>query len=142
MIYFKFYVLLCFVFANLRAKIHLFYNRRNNNIFYTIANCKWKISNVNNVLRIMHYELFFVPLLANMSMTEKERILILRQQLNEHNRRYYIENNPIISDQEYDLMMHELQDLEARHPEMYDAASPYPTCRQRLEGSTTTVTIR
>lgn len=72
----------------------------------------------------MHYELFFVPLLANMSMTEKERILLLRQQLNEHNRRYYIENNPIISDQEYDLMMHELQDLEARHPEMYDAASP------------------
>ncbi len=57
-------------------------------------------------------------------MTEKERILLLRQQLNEHNRRYYVENNPIISDQEYDLMMHELQDLEARHPEMYDALSP------------------
>ncbi|MBR2204690.1 MAG: NAD-dependent DNA ligase LigA [Prevotella sp.] len=57
-------------------------------------------------------------------MTEKERILLLRQQLNEHNRRYYVENNPIISDQEYDLMMHELQDLEARHPEMYDASSP------------------
>lgn len=57
-------------------------------------------------------------------MTEKERILLLRQQLHEHNRRYYVENNPIISDQEYDLMMHELQDLEVRHPEMYDASSP------------------
>jgi len=33
-------------------------------------------------------------------------------------------NQPIISDQEFDLMMHELQDLEARHPEMYDANSP------------------
>ena len=59
-----------------------------------------------------------------MSMTDKERILLLRRQLDEHNRRYYVENNPIISDQEYDLMMHELQDLEARHPEMYDASSP------------------
>ena len=58
------------------------------------------------------------------TVTEKERILTLRRQLNEHNRRYYVENNPIISDQEYDFMMHELQDLEVRHPEMYDAASP------------------
>ena len=57
-------------------------------------------------------------------MTEKERILLLRRQLDEHNRRYYVENNPIISDQEYDLMMHELQDLESLHPEMYDASSP------------------
>ena len=57
-------------------------------------------------------------------MTEKERILLLRRQLDEHNRRYYVENNPIISDQEYDLMMHELQDLESLHPDMYDASSP------------------
>ena len=33
-------------------------------------------------------------------------------------------NQPIVSDQEFDLMMHELQDLEARHPELYDANSP------------------
>lgn len=57
-------------------------------------------------------------------MTEQERIDILRKQLHEHNYRYYVLNQPIVSDQEFDLMMHELQDLEARHPEMYDANSP------------------
>ena len=57
-------------------------------------------------------------------MTEQERILYLREQLHEHNRRYYVENSPIISDQEFDLMMHELQDLEAKHPELYDPNSP------------------
>ena len=57
-------------------------------------------------------------------MTEQERIIYLREQLHEHNRRYYVENSPIISDQEFDLMMHELQDLEAKHPELYDPNSP------------------
>lgn len=57
-------------------------------------------------------------------MTETERICILREQLHEHNHRYYVLNQPIVSDQEFDLMMHELQDLEARHPELYDANSP------------------
>lgn len=57
-------------------------------------------------------------------MTEAERILELRQQLHEHNHRYYVLNQPIISDQDFDFMMHELQDLEQRHPEMYDANSP------------------
>ena len=57
-------------------------------------------------------------------MTEQERIQYLREQLHEHNRRYYVENSPIISDQEFDLMMHELQDLEAKHPELYDPNSP------------------
>ena len=57
-------------------------------------------------------------------MTEAERILQLRQQLHEHNHRYYVLNNPIISDQEFDFLMHELQDLEARHPEMSDPNSP------------------
>ena len=56
-------------------------------------------------------------------MTEQERIQQLRSQLHEHNHRYYVLNQPIISDQEFDLMMHELQDLEARHPELYDANS-------------------
>ena len=57
-------------------------------------------------------------------MTELERIDILRKQLHEHNHRYYVLNSPIISDQEFDFLMHELQDLEARHPEAYDANSP------------------
>ena len=57
-------------------------------------------------------------------MNETERILQLRRELHEHNHRYYVENQPTITDQEFDLLMHELQDLEARHPEMADANSP------------------
>ena len=57
-------------------------------------------------------------------MDETKRILQLRDELHQHNYRYYVENAPVISDQEFDFMMHELQDLEARHPEMYDANSP------------------
>ena len=57
-------------------------------------------------------------------MEEKDRIIELRQQLHQHNHRYYVLNQPTISDQEFDFLMHELQDLEAHHPEMYDANSP------------------
>ena len=55
---------------------------------------------------------------------EKDRILQLRRVLHEHNHRYYVLNHPVISDQEFDYLMHELQDLEERHPELYDANSP------------------
>lgn len=57
-------------------------------------------------------------------MDEEKRIEQLRRELHEHNYRYYVENQPTISDQEFDFLMHELQDLEARHPELYDANSP------------------
>lgn len=57
-------------------------------------------------------------------MNEQERILQLRKELHEHNHRYYVLNAPVISDQEFDFMMHELQNLEEQHPEMYDANSP------------------
>ena len=57
-------------------------------------------------------------------MTEQERILQLRKELHEHNHRYYVLNQPVISDQDFDFLMHELQELEARHPEMADPNSP------------------
>jgi len=57
-------------------------------------------------------------------MTERERILQLRQELSEHNYKYYVLSQPTISDHDFDFMMHELQDLEARHPEMSDPNSP------------------
>lgn len=57
-------------------------------------------------------------------MDEKQRILQLRKELHEHNYRYYVENSPVISDRDFDLLMHELQDLEARHPELADPNSP------------------
>ena len=59
-----------------------------------------------------------------MIVDEKARIVALRQALHEHNYRYYVLNQPIVSDQEFDFMMHELQDLEARHPELADPNSP------------------
>ena len=58
------------------------------------------------------------------NMDEKERIDWLRRELHEHNHNYYVLNRPVISDQDFDFMMHELQDLEARHPEWYDPNSP------------------
>ena len=57
-------------------------------------------------------------------MDEKEKIKQLRNKLHEHNYNYYVLNQPTISDQEFDFMMHELQDLEAKHPEMADPNSP------------------
>lgn len=57
-------------------------------------------------------------------MDEKQRILYLRQQLHEHNYKYYVLNSPTISDQDFDFMMHELQNLEALHPDMADPNSP------------------
>ena len=57
-------------------------------------------------------------------MDEKQRIEQLRRELHEHNYRYYVENQPIISDYDFDQLMYELQLLEARHPEMADPNSP------------------
>ena len=57
-------------------------------------------------------------------MDEKERILQLRRELHEHNYRYYVLNQPTISDYDFDQLMHELQDLEVRHPELADPNSP------------------
>ena len=57
-------------------------------------------------------------------MDEKARILQLRDELHRHNHLYYVENQPEISDKEFDDLMRELMELEARHPEMFDANSP------------------
>lgn len=57
-------------------------------------------------------------------MSEKERIEYLRTFLHEQNRNYYILNAPVISDMEFDQKMAELQDLESRHPELFDPNSP------------------
>ncbi len=57
-------------------------------------------------------------------MDEIKRIEQLRKELHEHNYKYYVLNQPTIGDQEFDFMMHELQDLEAKHPEMADPNSP------------------
>jgi DNA ligase (NAD+) len=55
---------------------------------------------------------------------DEARIMELREMLNRHNHSYYVLNQPTISDQEFDRLMRELQDLEAAHPEMADPLSP------------------
>jgi len=57
-------------------------------------------------------------------MDEKARIEQLRTELHRHNYNYYVLNQPEISDREFDLLLRELQDLEARHPELSDPNSP------------------
>ena len=57
-------------------------------------------------------------------MSETERIIELRELLHKYNNLYYVQNAPVISDIEFDQLMHELIDLEEKHPELYDPNSP------------------
>lgn len=57
-------------------------------------------------------------------MNVKHEIEELRSRLNRYNYLYYVENNPEVSDFEFDTLLRRLQDLEAEHPEYYDANSP------------------
>ena len=66
-------------------------------------------------------------------MDAKEKIVSLRKELHDHNHRYYILDTPIISDQAFDFLLKELQQLEAEYPEFYDANSP----TQRVGGGFT-----
>ncbi|MDT7830639.1 NAD-dependent DNA ligase LigA [Pricia sp. S334] len=57
-------------------------------------------------------------------MTDKEQIESLREELREHNHKYYVLDNPTISDYDFDMKLKQLQELENRHPEFHDATSP------------------
>ena len=54
----------------------------------------------------------------------QQQIAELREQLHKHNHKYYVENNPEISDQEFDALLRELSDMEMQHPEFADPNSP------------------
>ncbi len=62
------------------------------------------------------------------------RIAELRRELNRHNYLYYIANAPQVSDQQYDAMLRELQELEARHPGDFDPNSPTQRVGSDLTG--------
>ncbi|WP_264566905.1 NAD-dependent DNA ligase LigA [Flavobacterium sp. N3904] len=66
-------------------------------------------------------------------MNIQQTIQTLREELNLHNHSYYVLDNPTISDYEFDLKLKELQDLENKHPEFFDANSP----TQRVGGTIT-----
>ena len=75
------------------------------------------LDNNNDVVEQKHKQ-------AEQPTGDQARILELRDTLNRHNHNYYVLNQPTISDQEFDHLMRELQDLEAAHPEMADPLSP------------------
>ena len=54
----------------------------------------------------------------------KERLAALRDIVRQHQRRYYVEDRPTISDAEYDALYRELQDLEADHQDLVTPDSP------------------
>lgn len=66
-------------------------------------------------------------------MTAQQKIKELRESLNRHNQLYYVLDAPEISDYEFDMMLRELQQLEAQHPEFFDPLSP----TQRVGGEIT-----
>ncbi len=57
-------------------------------------------------------------------METKQRIDALRDELNRHNHSYYVLNSPTISDKDFDMLLKELEALEAAHPEYFDPDSP------------------
>ncbi len=54
----------------------------------------------------------------------KERMAELTASLNHHNHLYYVENSPVISDQEFDMLLKELENLEKEFPQFADINSP------------------
>lgn len=54
----------------------------------------------------------------------KKRVEELRDEIRQHDYRYYVLDDPAISDAQYDGLMRELQDLEEKHPELVTADSP------------------
>ena len=56
--------------------------------------------------------------------SEREEILALRKELEEQNYNYYVLSAPVMSDREFDEKMHRLEELERRHPELFDPKSP------------------
>lgn len=59
------------------------------------------------------------------------RLEILRQELHRHNHLYYVEARPLISDKEFDLLLRELQEIEAQFPDLITPDSP----SQRVGGA-------
>ncbi len=54
----------------------------------------------------------------------EEKIKKLREEINYHNYKYYIENNPVISDYEYDQLLKQLEKLESEYPDLITPDSP------------------
>src|SRR5262245_37449929 len=65
-----------------------------------------------------------------MSLSPEQRLAELRDAIRRHEERYYILNDPDISDEEFDRLLHELERIEAEHPDLVTPDSP----TQRVSG--------
>ena len=65
-----------------------------------------------------------MDLFSQIENTECDEIIALRKSIEEANYQYYVLNMPTLSDYDFDQQLRRLQDLEARHPEMFDPNSP------------------
>ena len=74
-----------------------------------------------------------------MGIPPEERIRQLRDAIRHHEERYYIHNDPEVSDQEFDQLLHELERLEAEHPELITPDSPTSRVGGRAAEGFTTV---
>ena len=74
-----------------------------------------------------------------MNMNEVDK---LRREIREHNRLYYVEAVPVISDLEYDRLMARLEELERKHPELVTPDSPTQRIGDKLLGDFVTVPHR
>lgn len=63
----------------------------------------------------------------------KSKIEELRKRLWDYSKRYYVDNAPVISDMEFDALMHELENLEKQWPEFYSPDSPTQKVGSDLE---------
>src|SRR5580704_19220827 len=73
-------------------------------------------------------------------MTPTERHAQLVREIDAHNYRYYVLDDPIVSDAEFDALLRELRELETRHPDLATADSP--TQRVGGEARTTVATVK
>lgn len=64
-------------------------------------------------------------------MSPAERIEVLRREIRSHDHRYFVLDDPVISDYDYDMLVNELQDLESSHPDLIAPDSP----TQRVGGA-------
>ena len=65
-----------------------------------------------------------MDLFSEIEAPEREELRALRKELEEQNYKYYVLNQPTMSDREFDEKMHRLQALEAQFPDMFDPKSP------------------
>jgi DNA ligase (NAD+) len=65
-----------------------------------------------------------MPMPPSKQTTDRERVARLRAEIERHNHAYYVLDQPLIPDAEYDRLFAELKDLEDRHPELRSADSP------------------